>query len=95
MENKVLTLEEVLARQQGAEVWVEHSADWRQWDGVHVAQCDGMGRLVSLGIKPPPGSGWAASFIKNHLNEFLRVWALPQPPTEEEKAANPWPEEKA
>ena len=91
--NKVLTLEEVLVCPQGEKVWVEHVAEWRQFDGVRVVRCDEKGRLVSLAIEPN-GSGWAATFVKKGMNKFLRVWALPQPPTEEEKAANPWLEQE-
>lgn len=90
MPNRVLTLEEVLACPQGAAVWVEHTAEWRQFDGVHVARCDERGRLVSLSIKSTHGSGWAVCFVKSVLNKYIRVWSLPQPPTAEELSAWPW-----
>lgn len=30
---------------------------------------------------------------KEHYGKTWRVWSLPQPPTADELAANPWPEE--
>lgn len=80
-ENKVLTLAEVLALEEGRRVWVEmhHPADMC-WSGVHIKG----GNCVwnKDGPLTVGGSG--------HRAGSFRVWSLPQPPTQEEMDANPW-----
>lgn len=78
--NKVLTLEEVLALPEGARVWVELSTLGTTGEGEHTK--GEHGRLYDA-----VGCYWG-----HNPYPFGRVWSLPQPPTDDELAANPWPE---
>jgi hypothetical protein len=81
MNNRVLTLADVLALPEGAKVWVEVRND-SYYSGIHFRN---KGKLVdSKGKFTIGGPG--------HVGGSFRVWSLPQPPTDEELAANPWTE---
>ncbi len=87
--NRVLTLEEVLALDEGARVWVEHEGGWSHWDGIYIAKCN-EGELICLVLEGPVGGGWTASTYKELYNNLFRVWSLPVAPTADELAAWPW-----
>lgn len=84
-ENRALTLAEVLALEEGRKVWVETSPESHRTTGVYVWYKN-LSALIyhedddEFILFPP-------------VNMFVafRVWSLPQPPTPEEMAANPWP----
>lgn len=85
MKNTVLMLSEGLALPDGARVWVEISPSVSEMfgyvpDGLHIKRDnqlkDHAGALTIGG--------------KGHLAGWFRVWSLPQPPTADELAANPW-----
>lgn len=82
--NKVLTLEEVLALDEGARVWVEERLrEYGLESAVHVRNGDvlteeGSCRYYRILDKLVP---WG-------INQ--RVWSLPVAPTPDELAAWPW-----
>ena len=95
-ENRVLMLAEVLALEEGREVWVEVRRDSDYASGTHTfspAEKRSVReiqepRLIDIsGGWYPIGAEW--------IDDEYRVWSLPQPPTPGEIAANPWREEDA
>jgi len=91
-ENRVLTYDEVLALEDEQEVYVEESST-SQYNSTNA-----YGFGVKELIKNTQRNGascskdWSESNKETH-GKFWRVWLLPQPPTPEELAANPWPDE--
>lgn len=89
--NRVLTLEEVLALDDGARVWVEHAKGYGKshmyakltgWNGCDIALVDEDGVCWRIDTHIP----------ETAFGKLYRVWSLLQPPTNEELAVNPWPE---
>ena len=77
-ENRVLTLAEALALGDDQEVYTEE----RDTSKYHSFHSDGYGVKHSIN-----------TFDRESYGQEWRVWLLPNPPTPEELAANPWPEE--
>lgn len=87
-ENRVLTPDEVLALPEGAQVYGEER------EGSYLNGC--LHRRE--GNKMTDHTGWYYDISDPSWAEFngrieTRFWILPQPPTPEELASNPWPEE--
>lgn len=87
MKNRVLSLDEVLALPEGARVWVEESpksylASRECVKHDSILECE-SGCYYDLTER-----NWY--MFDGHID--VRVWSLPQPPTPDELAANPWPE---
>ena len=94
-ENRVLTLAEVLALEDGGEVWVEMSRKSYFKSQVHTfsaAENRSIAELREPRLIDMSG-GWFP-INAEWVNDEYRVWSLPQPPTPEEQAANPWEEER-
>ena len=87
-ENMVLTYDEVLALPEGAEVYGEEREGSYLNSCIHRRVGNRMTdyRDCYYDISSPT---WAE--IDGRIE--ARFWLLPQPPTPEELAANPWPEE--
>jgi len=81
-ENRVLTLDEVLALGDGAEVWVEMRTSNR-FDGAHIKR--------HTTLENDMGDIEICDESRRTFEKRWRVWSLPQPPTHAELAANPWP----
>lgn len=83
--NRVLTMCEVYALPEGAEVWGEERNPRLQPSKMYTRKAnlmlDGAGKHYDLNSPT-----WSV-FEGRH---DFRFWSLPQPPTEAEKAANPW-----
>lgn len=98
--NRVLTLQEVLARPEGARVWVEdkhfksctHTVRHNYTDS---AEYNGDGQTYEFALVDDchkfyenPQEGDGAYMIQ------FRVWSLPVAPTEDELRGNPWGKEE-
>ena len=86
-ENKVLTPAEVLALPEGARVWVEEHPRSYLGSTVYTRQGDHL--------KADPGCFYDLTDPDWYIfgeRVDVRVWSLPQPPTQEEMGANPWEE---
>ena len=83
--NRVLTMCEVYALPEGAEVWGEERNPRLHPSKTYTRKAnlmlDGTGKYYDLNSPT-----WSV-FEGRH---DFRFWSLPQPPTEAEKAANPW-----
>ena len=83
--NRVLTMCEVYALPEGAEVWGEERNPRLHPSKTFTRKAnlmiDGSGKYYDLNSPT-----WSV-FEGRH---DFRFWSLPQPPTEAEKAANPW-----
>lgn len=86
--NRVLSLAEVMALEEGARVWVEDAtcerlsneyiAEHNHFNGDHIIDiCLRNGECY-----------WTIEGLRT-LDD-VRVWSLPQPPTPDEIEANPW-----
>ena len=91
--NRVLSLDEVMALEEGARVWVElypgilyGCAKEFEFSGLHVMR-RGMLRNESDEAcrLNPSGPG--------HRAGNFRVWQLPKAPTKKERKRNPWRKE--
>lgn len=102
--NKVLLLSEVLSLPEGAQVWVEHRKDGKPLanDSIHAVVFDHELLETSSGdltiypfvlIDRTSREFWPIDDDREAcFGVSYRVWSLPQPPTQEELAANPWEE---
>lgn len=83
--NRVLTMCEVYALPEGAEVWGEEREGRPIPSARHTRRGSRMedvyGQYYDL-----DRAGWGTLGGR----AIIRFWALPQPPTDAEKAANPW-----
>ena len=87
-ENRVLTYDEVLDLPEGAQVYCQERAGSFFNGCLHRRFCNKM--TDDLGFYYDISSPtWAE--LDGRIE--ARFWLLPQPPTPEELAANPWPEE--
>lgn len=89
--NRVLSLAEVMALEEGARVWVEDATyeflssecvvEHNHFNGDHIIDiCLRHGECY-----------WTIEGLRTLCD--VRVWSLPQPPTPEEIEANPWRKE--
>lgn len=83
--NRVLTREEALELPEGARVWVEERHTGCK-GSVYVAF------MYDGGIRLGDGESYWGIYSERQdcFNYSFRAWPLPQPPTPEELAANPW-----
>ena len=89
MNNRVLTLSEVLALPEETEVWTDYrNARWNipVFDGVYTVHGERI--WGERGDNNDPKNDAPT----NYFGGMYRVWSLPQPPTPDELAANPWPD---
>lgn len=104
--NRVLSLAEVMALEEGARVWVEHRKGGKPIadDGIHdvalgveffEAQSGDMMTYPFILIDRPSGEFWPIDddYHETYFGVSYRVWSLPQPPTPEEMERNPWRKE--
>ena len=89
-ENRVLTLEEVLALPDGAAVWVDEARpEFKSGINKVLRPHDGE---WGLSLEPPEGEGcgpyWPETW-PDYVGTRFRVWL--REPTPAELAANPWP----
>ena len=91
MANKVLTLEEVRALEDGARVWVEMSR--KSYFESQVHHFSAAERRSIAEIREPRlidmSGGWFP-INAEWVNDEYRVWSLPVAPTPDELAAWPW-----
>lgn len=83
--NRVLTLDEVQALPEGAEVYAEERSDLGVESGVRKRE--------GYRLMDEDGCGYNLRSDEWYLfsgRVDVRIWSLPQPPTEAELAANPW-----
>lgn len=91
IENRVLTLAEVLALEEGREVWVEMSRVSYFESRVHKyspVESRSIRDIHEPRLVDSDG-GWFPVHAEWVGGEY-RVWSLPQPPTEDELSRNPW-----
>ena len=91
MANKVLTLEEVLALDDGREVWVEMSRKSYFKSQIHhfsAAESRSIAEIREPRLIDMSG-GWFP-INAEWVNDEYRVWSLPAAPTPDELAAWPW-----
>lgn len=92
--NRVLSLDEVMALEEGARVWVEMSRKSYFKSQAHRFSAAESRSIVE--IREPRlidmSGGWFP-ITAEWVNDEYRVWSLPQPPTPEEIEANPWRKE--
>lgn len=91
-ENRVLSLDEALALEEGREVWVE--AD-RFTSGIYSLRRDYYDphHKLTLGVALVTNEDFSYTLDGKYGDDYgvwFRVWSLPQEPTPEELAANPW-----
>lgn len=84
-QNRVLTLEEVLALRDDEPVWVEHINNMRSHCGIHIKRWGN-----ELWSDDPIGTEGFYRADGTYPKRW-RAWAFAQPPTPAELAANPWP----
>ena len=86
--NRVLSLEEVLALPHETQVWVQYKSLERISMVQTVKRFDGYVDLAYGKNKT-----WVPAWFPERYGVEYRVWSLPQPPTPQEIAANPWRKE--
>ena len=97
MENRVLTLDEVLGLEDGRKVWVEDH-DYPSLGGKHISKRghqDGGKHIDFCLIQGKEYWPIGDEFEQLLSNHEVRVWSLPQPPTPDEIATNPWEREES
>ncbi len=85
---------EVLALEEGARVWVEPHDPCDISACVHaVVRGDAryQPKVNVIELTDRDGWFWGIEDPDHDYGVLFRVWALPQDPTAEELAANPWP----
>lgn len=91
--NRVLSLAEVMALEEGARVWVEEHQRSEFESGIGKTHTLIWGEKA---VMTPDLEGWYSltdPFPGGVMGKDYRVWSLPQPPTPEEIEANPWRKE--
>ena len=97
-ENRVLTLAEVLALEDGKAVWVEERIYKSKPQTLRRNYCDsnefgGDDEIFPVALVTHEHKFWPIEVdaADHYFGRDYRVWSLPRPPTPEEMAANPWP----
>lgn len=86
--NRVLSLAEVMALEEGRRVWVE-DATYEFLSGECVVEHNHFNGDHIIDICLRHGECyWTIEGLRTLYD--VRVWSLPQPPTHEELNANPW-----
>lgn len=89
--NRVLSLAEVMALEEGARVWVEMSR--KSYFKSQVHHFSAVESRSTAEIREPRlidvSGGWFP-ISAEWVNDEYRVWSLPQPPTQEEMEKWPW-----
>mgnify|MGYP001248689731 CR=1 FL=1 len=89
--NRVLSLDEVMALEEGARVWVEVADDQQEdWAGVHAVI---PGEFLRVRLRDIMGAHFDPEGMPEQVGTVYRVWSLPQPPTAEELERWPWHKE--
>lgn len=92
--NRVLTLDEVLALPEGTRVWVELSRKSYYKSQVHtfsIAENRSIAEIREPRLIDMSGGWFPVS--GEWVNDEYRVWSLPVAPTPEELARWPWGKE--
>jgi hypothetical protein len=86
--NHLISQAEAIALPLGTQVYVELRGAFKDLSGVHTRENEDDGSPVVSDMFGP----YHLHKERSIQEQFFRIWALPQPPTEEEKAENPWPD---